>query len=521
MTRPYNKKRSHGKAGVGGPSERGGDLCHGPEGTCGEERLGRPFISLKFPKILLTPKRIRSSVPASPLKEIGRKATARPAPSVAKRRPAPGLATLSQATAAVPLVKNPTSSPAPSVELLRGIVLDAGREIPLHAQLRAALERLIAEHFADQSRFFSESQLIDGLGISQGTIRRALADLAASGLLQKLPAKGTVVCKDSKPAGLFNVAVFLPDFSSRTVAQILSLLSAECLNRNIHFQPIYTHRGERLLKAYSNLKFSPREGGVVLLQNSPAATLELTSVLEQKGYECVCIGTLMRDFAYKFVGGCNQTVMEQGLEHLIGLGHRNITLLVNEPEEIENVQERIAAFEFIAARSELGLTTRVIHCGTKLWDDAANVVESGMEEIFGPAPTRDDLDGRPTALFVVSDSGAIAAIKWLQQKGLRVPEDVSVMGTDGIDLGAMIHPSLTSIEHPFDEMVRTVFKLLENHDAKLRKAFLKTTLIVRESTAAPRDGVPATEVAGAEADMSDLRDIPDSDSTTLAHARQG
>lgn len=383
-------------------------------------------------------------------------------------------------------VKNPIPSPAPSIELLRAITLDAGREIPLHAQLRGALEKIIHENFPDQSRFYSESQLIEGLGISQGTIRRALADLAASGLLQKLPAKGTVVCKDSKPSGLFNLAVFLPDYSSRSVAQILSLLSAECLNRNIQFQPIYTHRGERLLKAYSNLKFSPREGGVVLLQNSPTATLELTSVLEEKGYECVSIGTLMRDFAYKFVGGCNSTVMDQGLNHLVKLGHRNIALIVNEPEEIENVQERITAFEFSAGRCEHHLKTRIVHCGTKLWDDAVLPVEAGMEELLGEAVhNRAALAHLPTALFVISDTGAIAAIKWLQQKGFRVPEDISVMGTDGIDLGAMIHPSLTSIEHPFEEMVRTVFKLLDNRDSKLRKVFLKTTLVVRESTAAP------------------------------------
>lgn len=367
----------------------------------------------------------------------------------------------------------------PPADILQEIVLDPNRDLPLHAQLRQSLERVIQEKFQDQQRFYSESQLIRSLNISQGTIRRALSDLASQGLLEKRPAKGTVVCKNYKPSGLFNLAVFLPDYSSRSISQVLGHINAECLNRNIQLQPIYTHRGERLLKAYSNLKFSPQEGGVVLLENSTRATMELLSALEDKGHNCVVIGTLIRDLSYKFVGGCNQTVMESGLDHLAALGHRRIALLVNEPEENENVRERIAAFEYHAANHESVLDTRVIHCGTKLWEDAYGTVDAAMEELMGGKQ-------KPTAVFAVSDIGAIAAIKWLQQRGVRVPEEVSVMGADGIDLGAMIHPSLTTLEHPFEEMAHTVFELLENRDSKLRKVFVKPSLLVRESTASPR-----------------------------------
>jgi LacI family transcriptional regulator len=375
-------------------------------------------------------------------------------------------------------MNNPSiSRSAPPVDLLREIVLDVNRDLPLHAQLRLSLERLIQEKFADQARFYSEAQLIKALGISQGTIRRALNDLATQGLLEKRPARGTVVCKEFKPSGLFNLAVFLPDYSSRSISQILGHINAECLNRNIRLQPIYTHRGERLLKAYSNLKFSPQEGGVVLLENSPRATTELLSALEDKGHNCVVIGTLLRDHSYKFVGGCNQTVMELGLSHLVQLGHRKISLLVNEPEEIENVQERITAFKYYAERQEHPLEAKVFHCGTRLWEDSRGSVDTAMEELMKEG-------NRPTAIFAVSDFGAIGAIQWLQQRGIRVPEDISVMGADGIDLGDMIHPKLTTLEHPFEEMAETVFELLENRESRLRKIFVKPSLKIRESTMA-------------------------------------
>jgi LacI family transcriptional regulator len=373
------------------------------------------------------------------------------------------------------------ASEAPPKKHLREIVLDNSRNMPLHAQLRTSLERLIQEHFDDQTRFYSESQLIQELGISQGTVRRALTDLANQGLLEKRPARGTLVRKGGRNTDLYQLAVFLPDFSSAQVAQFLTLLNAECMNRNMALLPIYTHKGERLLKAYSNLKFGPKEGGVVLLENSPRATLELTAALEDKGYETVVIGTLIRDSSYKFVGGCNQTLVELGLNHLVSLGHRKITLLVNEPEEKENVQERMAAFQSYARLSSVPLEARIVSCGTKLWEDACEMVEPVMEGLMkGP--------DRPTAIFAVSDVGALAAIRWLQRHNVRVPEDVSVMGSDGIEVGAMIHPSLTTLMHPYREMTEAVFELLLQKDTKVRKMFLRPTLIARESTAAPANG---------------------------------
>ncbi len=369
------------------------------------------------------------------------------------------------------------SEPVP-LALLQEIVLDSSRDLPLHAQLRTSLERLIKNHFEDQARFYSESQLVQELGLSQGTVRRALADLANQGLLEKRPARGTLVSKSSAPHGLLNLAVFLPDYSSPTVAQLLALINAECLNRNIPLLPIYTHKGERLLKAYSSLKFGPQEGGVVLLENSPRATQELTAALEEKGYDCVVVGTLMRDSSFRFVGGCNQTLMKLGFNHLVELGHRRIALLVSEPEEKENVVERIEAFRACAREASLTLETKVITCGTRLWDSAYNAVESVMDELMsGPQ--------RPTAIFAVSDVGALAAIKWLQQRGIQVPKDVSVMGTDGIEAGTMTHPSLTTMAHPFVEMTQAVFDLLTQKDSKARKTFVHPTLVVRESTAAP------------------------------------
>ena len=157
----------------------------------------------------------------------------------------------------------------PSPELLQEIVLDPSRKLPLHAQLTSSLRRLIMENFDDTSRFFSESQLVGHLQVSQGTVRRSLMDLAADGILEKRPAKGSIVRKKAGAALLQNLAVFLPEYFSSNITEILSRLNLECLNRHVQLQAFYTHRGERLQRAYKRLRFSPQEGSVVLWPTPP------------------------------------------------------------------------------------------------------------------------------------------------------------------------------------------------------------------------------------------------------------
>ncbi len=311
----------------------------------------------------------------------------------------------------------------------------------------------------------------------QGTVRRALADLVTTGLLERRPARGTLVRKPADSTGLRNLAVFLPEWFSPNLSRILQLLNIECLKRDISLQPFYTHQGEHLVKAYEQLRFRPQEGGVVLLSNSSQATDELSAALEDKGYHFVVVDTLVRNSPRNFVGTCNETSIQIGLDYLTSLGHRRLTLLVSEPEDNGNVRERIAAFQKLTA-AQPGLQVKIHYCGTHLWDDASVATVKAMEEIWN-APVR------PTAIFSISDYGAIAAITWLQKHGVRVPREVSVLGSDGSEIGGIIHPGLTSVAQPFEKIAETVFEILGDRSTKARQVFLTPHLIHRESVAAP------------------------------------
>ena len=365
--------------------------------------------------------------------------------------------------------------PLPSGDLLKEILLDHTRQTPLHSQLKTGLRRLILGNFEDTSRFFSEAQLVDHLRVSQGTVRRALTDLAADGMLEKRPARGTIVRKSATGAGLQNLAIFLPEYFSSNITEVLTRLNVECLKRQVHLQSLFTHKGESLLRAYRQLRFPPRDGAVVLLANSPMATAELLAALQEKGYECVTVDTLLNDPLQRFVGVNNKVGIELGMDHLISLGHRSIALLVNEPEASENILDRIATFENYHRNKGLRLDTRVFRAGTHIWESSAAAAFNVMETIWKSKP-------RPTAIFTVSDSGAFSAIQWLLRQKISVPEEISVLGFDGSDFGAMIHPSLSTVANPFQAFTDTLFTMLDRKPMTENRVFISPTLVVREST---------------------------------------
>ena len=98
---------------------------------------------------------------------------------------------------------------------------------------------------------------------------------------------------------------------------------------------------------------------------------------------------------------------------------------------------------------------------------------------------------RPTAMFCASDQQAFGFISQLSRQGFSVPEDVSVIGFDDIEVSGFFVPALTTISQPRLELGRMAARMLldringQSHHEGLHPQ-LDVTLVVRDSTAAPR-----------------------------------
>ncbi|HSL97798.1 MAG TPA: LacI family DNA-binding transcriptional regulator [Candidatus Deferrimicrobiaceae bacterium] len=195
--------------------------------------------------------------------------------------------------------------------------------------------------------------------------------------------------------------------------------------------------------------------------------------------------------------------------HLLELGHRNVLILTVEAAHAGRDGGPSGSGERRSARGQpdaLDVTTRRLR-GYELAFESAGLPIDPAWIIAGRA----SIDGgtlafqrawalslRPTAVLAMSDAMAIGVIRAARDLDLRVPDDLSVVGFDDIDLAANVDPALTTVHQPIRqkgyEAVRLLLEDVEQGTSPVRHLRLDTRLIVRGSTAPPRAGreVPAT-----------------------------
>ena len=182
-------------------------------------------------------------------------------------------------------------------------------------------------------------------------------------------------------------------------------------------------------------------------------------------------GPLVADVAINYERG-----ISQALEHVIGLGHQHAAVIAGPKDHRTAVMIRYAL--------EAGLNERrlgpfqVIQCDWRV-DEAASAVRTMLSS-----------PKVPTVIFCGNDLIALGAMNALEQAGVKIPEDMSVVGIDDIAFAFLARPALTTIRVPREQLGRTAFQALDKMlRLKRRKGAeyqLDTELIVRESTAPAR-----------------------------------
>jgi len=354
---------------------------------------------------------------------------------------------------------------------------DMKGHIPLHAQARTALRRMIDEQFEDGQQFLTEAALTKHLGVSLITVRRAVADLAHDGLLDRRGARGTFVVKGQRAdVTEFPIGVILPEYESPVTISLLNQIARSCVERNHRLSVYYAGKGENAAAVLERTNGCSKYEKLILLGNAAATALELSRMLWERGRQVVNIGSRIDDYPGAYIGADDPEGIRLGLEHLVGIGHTRITLLVNEPVEQGTVASRIHAFDDLTRRQGLN-GGRIVYCSTAIWDDAYSAAYSKMKSIWNG-------ESRPTAIMTVSDAGAFGALKWLTEQGIGVPDDISIVGFGDDRTGLHTSPALTSIGQPYREIAVRAVDLLEAQTIVKRCDLFKPCLIIRNSTKA-------------------------------------
>jgi DNA-binding LacI/PurR family transcriptional regulator len=261
-------------------------------------------------------------------------------------------------------------------------------------------------------------------------------------------------------------------FTGRYFREILTIASQEVLGHDRHIRIVaLSHEQGR---THASAEAALAEQGIdaaLLVAPSEVFLAALSDLLD--ALPSIIISPPHLDIPFNYVGSDNYGAMRAIVAHLAGLGRRRIRLIQPYGDLTGDYWER--ARGYTDATGALGLEQLVgdiPHPMTNAWIDAHV------------------LAGAPDALIAPSDNDALALLSRLQRRGLRVPDDLALVGFDDEDFAAETFPSLTTVSQPLAEMARRAVAYLLDRlsgvDRGLAQEVLPNRLVVRESCGARR-----------------------------------
>lgn len=272
------------------------------------------------------------------------------------------------------------------------------------------------------------------------------------------------------------VGVTLPIVEAAYFAFILSGAAEALYEQDMRLVLCPTlHQHEREVTLLERLMHGTTDGAVLTL---PEETNEELKALQRLGYPFVVVDPRVPlDEGIPSVSAAHSTGARAAVEHLLSLGHRRIAAITG-PRTWMASSERLNGY--FAALGSAGVLP-----------EPELVVGSHFDIESGEAAARAllDLPEPPTAIFAFNDNLAIGTLHAARERGVSVPDELSVVGFDDSEQAAIVTPGLTTVRQPLAEMgrmaVSLLLRLLENQRVEALKVELATRLVVRDSTAAP------------------------------------
>lgn len=216
-----------------------------------------------------------------------------------------------------------------------------------------------------------------------------------------------------------------------------------------------------------------RPAGIIVaapLSNMP----KIVRAIEATGTPCVRISPGKTNGKHCSIATDDREICAEMTRYLASLGHRRIAFITGHPSH-KAVAKRLLGYKDGLRDSGLAFSEELVAAG----DNSFGSGEACAEMLLA-------LDERPTAIFAANDDMAVGVIRVADRLGIPVPEQLSVAGFDDITLARQIHPALTTIRQPLEEMAKRAATILIegkcDDDIKKGTQIVPATLQIREST---------------------------------------
>jgi DNA-binding LacI/PurR family transcriptional regulator len=219
-----------------------------------------------------------------------------------------------------------------------------------------------------------------------------------------------------------------------------------------------------------------RAAGVIIATTNENGTA--LRRFQDMGMAIVAIDRHIVDLPTDSVVVDNESASHEAVMHLVRLGHRRIAI-VGGPSDADTARERLRGYERALRDARIDVEPELVRAGD-------------FRETAGLTMTREllDLADPPSAIFAVNNLTTIGVLAALRERGVDVPEGLSVVGFDDIPTGELLDPPLTVVQQPTYRVgaraADLLIRRLREPKAAVKEVVLSARLIVRGSTAQVR-----------------------------------
>lgn len=225
-------------------------------------------------------------------------------------------------------------------------------------------------------------------------------------------------------------------------------------------------------KSYSKL-INERHVDGLIVSGPTEDDYELAEVFSE-GAKIVMMGKIIGSHI-PFIDIDNQKAAETAVGHLAALGHERIAIITNAPLNFASSKDRLQGYKNVLEQNELPLDDRLVILGDRTPESGYQSMQQLLE-----------IEPLPTAVFIASDTVALGSLNALYEKGIRVPEDMAVVGFDDIALARYVIPPLTTIHLPAYSLglgaANMLIQQINNDFEESSEIILQTRLVIRESS---------------------------------------
>jgi len=349
------------------------------------------------------------------------------------------------------------------------------------------------EIVADE-RIPSESELAKALDVSSITVRKALSDLVNEGIIYRVRGKGSFVSRrpaaGENAAGKSDLVAFVISGIEMYDSSYMQIIKGvqSCLAD--HHHKLIIEFVENNIEQERDLVLKLSQGnyrGLLIYSSDPNAAKDYLREVQRQGVPFVLLDRFPAGYPVNGISCNNHDGAYEAVEYMINRGHRNIGIAAYD-FHLSSEVERYNGYADAMANASLPLNPDIQFLHKELdYEQMASKIRSGAM----------------TALFCVNDRRALEAIEQLTALGVKIPEEVSIMGFDDFETSKFAKVSLSTVKQYFDvlghEAAALLLEVSRPHSYGYKKVFLPTSLVIRDTVAPPAAGAKSPPVTAAPA----------------------